>query len=251
MVERDFSGPLLKVERADHHINELERLLGRYVAENRKRFSPKHQERAFKQGREIKFAEPERHTPTVLGDAIHNLRASLDHAYCILIEANGHATTDFSRFPFGKDWSSIKGSIDGHIKAGNGPSEAVRDHIGSEVQPFPGGRYNLWDLHKLDITDKHQRILPMGSYAFFGGMYIVSPSGKVVAQMKNFEFGHDSATGGPLVAGAMAILEDNIQNAFHVTFGKGQPLEGQPILATLHAIRSKVAKVLEGLAVFL
>jgi hypothetical protein len=247
MFQRDFEGPLLKVERADHHIQELERLLERYVAENRKRFSPKRQERALKEGREVRFAEPARHTPTVLGDAIHNLRASLDHAYCILIEANGHTATDYSKFPFGKDWPSVKGFINGQIKERSGPSDAVRDFIGAEVQPFPGGRNNLWDLHRLDITDKHQRILPMGNYAFLSKIIFRGGEGSAVefynAQFANFH--------GSLAKGAVALLEDNIKNAFDVTFGKGQPLEGQPILTTLKTLRANVAEVLKGLSAFL
>ena len=246
----DFFGPFLKVERAGQHIKQLEGLLNRYVSENRKIFSPKYQERAFKQGRDLRFAEHGRHMPTVLGDAIHNLRASLDHAYCILIQANGHTLTDYSKFPFGgNDWVDIKGSIDGNIRAGNGPSETVRDFIGTEIQPFPRGKHNLWDLHRLDITDKHERILPMGSYAFIANAEITypdTPGGGLF--LKNTTFTNFSRIAG---AGAKVILRDHVKNAFDVTFGIGQPLEGMPILDTLQHLQDSVTHCLKGLREFL
>lgn len=248
MTNMNFDGPLLKVERAEHHIYHLEVLLGHYVADNRKRFRPKQQERAFKQGRSVKFAEPPRHTPTVLGDAIHNLRVALDHAYCILIEANGHTTTDYSSFPFGKDWPSIEGRINKEIEKGNGPSDPVRDFIGTDVQPFPGGPHNLWDLHRLDITDKHKRILPMGSSAFIGSMEVKNPSGwGPRIKLENISL----VNCGGLVEGGIAVLRDEVNTAFDVNFGRGQPLEGQPILVTLRKLKESVCNALRGLSEFL
>lgn len=243
----DFSGPLLKVERADKHIMELETLLRRYVAENAKRLSPKNQERALKQGRVIQDVHPAKHTPTVLGDALHNLRASLDHAYCVLIEANGHTPTDFSRFPFSADWNSMKGSIQGHIALGHGPSATVIDYIETEVQPYPGGKHKLFDLHRLDIADKHQTILPMSAEFHIQHAKIVDPaSGEMRAEISDVAFvgfRHTSLGFG----GNRFVTEHDLKTAFDVRFGQGQPLQGERLLPTVRSLREAVVSVLKGL----
>lgn len=243
----DFSGPLLKVERADKHIKELQILLRRYAADNAKRFSIQNQKRALKQGRIIQDAQPAKHTPTVLGDALHNLRASLDHAYCILIEANGHSTTDRSSFPFTKDWASMKGSIKGHMKSGNGPSPAVVDYIETEIQPHPGGKHNLFDLHRLDIADKHQCILPMSADLHIKHAEVVDPTtGETCAELKDVAFmGFANSSIG--IQRGLFVTEHDLKSAFDVRFGKGQPLEGERLLPTVKALREAVQDSLNGL----
>lgn len=248
MSDVDFTGPYLKVERADKHIREVESLLGRFVADNKKRFLPKNQQRALKEGRPIQDAKPPKHLPTALGDALHNLRVSLDHAYCILIEANGHTVTDHSRFPFGgKDWASIKGSIDGQIGAGNGPSSAVRDFIGIEVQPYPGGKHRLFDLHRLDIADKHQCILPTSAEMYLRKARLVHPvTGATVLQIDQLQMAGNKG-GNFSASGYLLKAENDLKSAFDVTFGDGQPLEGERIMPTLDALRESVLDTLCGL----
>lgn len=241
----DFSGPYLKVERADKHIREVETLLGRFVADNQKRFLPKNQQRALKDGRTIQDAKPPRHFPTALGDAVHNLMASLDHAYCVLIEANRHTTTHRSSFPFSrKDWASVKGTIDGHIACGNGPSVSVRDYIGSEVQPYPGGKHKLLELRELDIGDKHQSILPTSADLYIRKAQLVDPkTRRVVMNIEDVQLGNPGIS----ITGHVFKTEHDLKTVFDVTFGDGQPLEGERILPTVTMLRDNVVAVLNGL----
>lgn len=75
----DLYGPNLKLSRAEHHISELETIFRRYVnAHLRAGRAQKDGHRG--KGPVVFGAQMPKHVPTVLGDAIHNLRVSLDHA---------------------------------------------------------------------------------------------------------------------------------------------------------------------------
>lgn len=234
------------------HIHEVKTLLEDFVSDNKKRFLRENQLRAWREGRAMQDVKPSKHFPTALGDAIHNLMASLDHAYCILIKANGHTTTPRSLFPFSRtDWASVEAHIDGQIAAGNGPSEAVKVFIGDEVQPYPGGKHKIFKLRKLDIADKHQCILPTSADLYLKSAKIVDPrTGRVVANLKDVR-ARDSRSSNINISDHILIEESNLESAFDVTFGNGQPLDGKKILQTINILRNNVCTVLNGLETFI
>ena len=247
MPTLNFEGPFLKVERANQHIKYLEVLLKRYIRENTKVLSPKNQERMLKLGRPITTVHADKHTSTVLGDAVHNLRSSLDHAYCILIKANGRMPDRYSTFPFGHTWVSIKGMIDG--KKDLVPHQDVIDFIRDIAQPHKGGNLRLYDLHELDITDKHKIILPVSSDIFMSKMRLVNPDGTTYSTLTNISLGGNK--GSHLHVEGRAIVYDcDIDSAFDITFDKGQPFEGEGILETIQLLRNNVLITLEGLEKF-
>lgn len=159
MTALRMRGPLLKIERADHHIDKLEEAFSSYVSANLKamrgEFDPNTRE--FRKA-QIGIPLPDR-TALIIGDAVHNLRVSLDHAYWIMVENNGGQWADRIKFPFFSDRPSAEGSINGQPPSSR-PSRQALDYIFGELEPFPGGKFALYDLHKLDITDKHQLLLP-------------------------------------------------------------------------------------------
>src|SRR3546814_8025212 len=88
-----------------------------YVADNVKARRPEPNPNRWKK-RTLGGRIP-KHTPTVVGDAIHNLRASLDHAYCALVKANGGEVHRHTFFPFHKDRQSPKAALNGHEHCGS------------------------------------------------------------------------------------------------------------------------------------
>jgi hypothetical protein len=98
----DFYGPNLKIERAKHHINSLEAFFKQYISHNIKRLHPKRNNQFLERKRARTHA-----LPTVLGDILHNLRAALDNAYCIMVEENGGTVTRWTLFPFHKERQSL------------------------------------------------------------------------------------------------------------------------------------------------
>ena len=134
VTKPDFYGPFLKVERAKHHIRRLEEIFETFVERNVQSLRP---ERNNRPGKPPTFPK---HTPTVLGDAIHNLRASLDHAYCIIARSNGAQITRNTLFPFGKDRQSLVGSVNGHKSLG-WLTDPVVNAIVDGIEPYEGGKW--------------------------------------------------------------------------------------------------------------
>jgi hypothetical protein len=141
----------------------------------------------------------------------------------------------------------MKGSIKGHIQSGNGPSLAALDYIGDEIEPFPGGKHRLFDLHQLDIADKHQALLPTMPYAHMSKVAVAGPDGRVRAHIESLTV--IDCPG--LIKGGTTLFENQMQNAFDVTFGEGQPFAGEPILPSIKRLRNTTCDTLKGLSSFL
>jgi len=245
----DFYGPNLKVERAEHHIDQLNTIFGQFVSNNMKRMRPERQHRLLKAGQTNPPATFPKHTPTVLGDALHNLRVALDHAYHIVCEANGAAFSEWRRFPFHQGRKSLEGSINGHKKEGIAPSDKVGTAILDEIQPYEGGQLGLYGLHKLDITDKHLVLIPTTSSLAIERLDTVDHTGaKTGGGIEGITLQVDQGKGGELLGfqgGAGAVLQGNPKNAFQICFAKGQPFEGDSILETVRSLKAGTIKALD------
>lgn len=89
----------------------------------------------------------------VLGDAIHNFRASLDHLAWHLVSRSPSGHTDHrTAFPIAESqhkWSEkFKSQLNG---IGSAEERFIR-----RLRAFNGGCTELYVLHRLDIVDKHR-----------------------------------------------------------------------------------------------
>lgn len=96
-----------------------------------------------------------REVPLLVGDAVHNIRASLDYLVCALAEHAGIAITAQHAYPFHRDRTRIDAEIARRLK---GLRSDVHVFV-SSTRPFYGGNPPLWTLHVLDNADKHRRLL--------------------------------------------------------------------------------------------
>lgn len=172
------------------------------------------------------------------------------HAYCILVQANGHTINRYTMFPFGKDRNSVAGSISGQMAACHGPSGKVRDIILDEIQPFDGGNgERLYGLHKLDITDKHEVLIPTTTKISLNKVMCTAlPSGSRVM------FDTTISTSNPEVQKkgilnflpGSTIFDANQESkiTFEIGFQIGQPFEGESIIHTLRDLLEVTQKAL-------
>lgn len=247
IMSLDFYGPNLKMDRAEHHINELESIFRRYVIDNMRRARPKKK----RDGREVPSRRvgsklPE-HVPTVLGDAIHNLRVALDHAYTIVVEANGGTTTDWTVFKFGKDRQSLEGSMKG-AKEDRLP-DAIITRILDEIEPYEGGKLSLYDLHRLDITDKHSVLLPLHRAMHIDKFDFLDAAGRPTGGIRGMTLisanQHNTVTGGIIeISGDAGFkLHGNPHSAFDILFGPGT-LQNESVLTTIRRLQANVRTAL-------
>jgi len=245
----DFYGPYLKAERAKHHIDNLESIFKGYAAANRKALIPKYNRKP--RGKPLGAHFP-KHTPTVLGDALHNLRAALDHTYCELVRARGHTPHERSFFPIvnpgGKDtWQSRKAMMEGHEKDGHGPGVRIIEVLTDDVQPYPGGKGDdLVQLHVLDIADKHEILLPTQQLTIVRD--IRTPGGGGISGIGIITSGSKGKPAPPAVSfgpGTGLDPKHNNQASFHICFGGTQPYQGQPIIPVLRGLAARVVETLQ------
>lgn len=105
-------------------------------------------------------ATPER-IALLAGDVIQNLRSSLDQlAYQLFTKQSGFAASArHVYFPIGGDLD------DYHVRRRRdtvGMAGSAQEAIDG-VQPYKGGNDVLWQLHKLNLIDKHRTLITAGS----------------------------------------------------------------------------------------
>lgn len=226
----DFSGPRLKAERAEHHIRHLDEIFRHFIHANTRRLIRKDKTNT----REARVTDLPRHTKTVLGDAVHNLRASLDHAYCELIRANGGTPLNQSYFPFHSTRQAAKGSVNGHKPRGATPSDKVIAAILDDIQPFEGGKGNLYGLHLLDRTDKHSGLIPAVRIMRAGTAIVRNEEGRVAQIWHDLNIISPDGYQGDFIGIAdgwtAAMHNADKKPAFDICFAEGQPFEGESIL---------------------
>ena len=240
MTEELFSGAKLKVKRANQHIQELQTKLLAFLQTD---FYRLHVEEEAKTGEHLlKFEQTKPvpdDIPTIIGDAIHNLRATLDLVACeIVTKAQG--ATDYVKFPVMETRDELIAALNGgEIRvAGADIIALIRDVI----QPYKGGNgHNVWVLHGLDITDKHLRLIPIVSVTAL--THVTGKAGGVTFTDCTFAVG-DGGKVNILAMPGKFTFQGYGQPTLAVLFDKGQVFEGQPIIPTLHQLSQLVSGII-------
>jgi hypothetical protein len=155
-VNKRMAAIRLKVDRARKHLGELEAARNQffadkpYVIESRRNSLT-----GFDEFSVTNLREPPTEIGLIAGDAIHNLRSSLDHLAYELVLSNGMSPTKQTSFPIFDDEATYRSHRAGRVKGMAPLAIAAIDGI----KPFQGGANELWILHSLDIADKHHSYL--------------------------------------------------------------------------------------------
>lgn len=158
----DLSGVLVKIDRAKTHLNDFDRRAERVKDACRKAIVRERDE----QRSEYVFRF--NRVPTVpavlsaiIGDAIHNLRVSLDHLACQLIIATDGTPSNATVFPIHEVPPAPDRYGRTRPQISPGVPKKLREVL-DEVQPYKRAKpahHELAVLHRLDISDKHRELL--------------------------------------------------------------------------------------------
>jgi hypothetical protein len=153
-------GPELKLDRAKKHVRDLESVVEQFfetkpylvgVDDN-----PESDQREFRLVR----ARPVPVGLSIIGgDAIHNLRSTLDYLIWQLALANGTKPNNRTAFPV---WRSEADFVAGRPGCAKGVSEDALEVLYG-LKPYRGGSDFLWRIHQLDIVDKHRLLLAVAT----------------------------------------------------------------------------------------
>jgi hypothetical protein len=162
-VNADLSGVLVKIDRAKTHLNDFDRRASRIEEACRKAIVRERDEQRSEYV--FRFKRVPAIPPVlsaVIGDAIHNLRVSLDHLAWQLVIATGGTPSVATTFPIHKQLLKPDRRGDTRPQIHPGVPPELREIL-DELQPYKQtpkpARHELAILHQLDINDKHRELL--------------------------------------------------------------------------------------------
>jgi hypothetical protein len=240
MDKRPFEASLLKLERGRKHIVDFMAVINAYLKTGFFKLSvDSDRQGASRLKFEVNAPLP-RDVPLIVGDAIHNLRASLDLAVCEAV--NLAKATRNTKFPFAateNDFRNLLKRDDGGLKE---HCPKIYDYIVNEVKPYKGGSDNLYGLHELDIVDKHKLLIPVVSIVALNGVSAEDDRGGSFTGLNIFINQNGTLN---LIRDAAKLKITNYGKArFEVLFDKGHIFEGKPFVPTLNELANKIDVIL-------
>jgi len=177
-----FRDARLKVQRANKHIADLEAAISalkeNYTATVVQNSDTGHQDLIHTIP---EFAAATDEMALIAGDAIHNLKTSLDFAWISTLRKHvPTANLDFAKFPVYSCRRELENALNG-IPINARTNSTLFDLLVSDIQPYEGGHNGVvYALHKLDISDKHLVLLGLLPVAGINGIIVQKPDGEVV-----------------------------------------------------------------------
>lgn len=241
-------GPLRKVDWAKQHVDKLEREVREFADRNPYRivvepsFQPNNPAMIslavrFREEMPDEFA-------LLVGDALHNLRSSLDHLACCLVP--GGTSDPECSFPFAKSESAFEQTMLSRPirKAKPIAIDGIR-----KLKPYPGGNDTLYGLHLIDNLDKHRLLLPVIGASGLKNSFVVKFGdlpGASVFDMKSFGIVgiKDGQKLVVLPKPTNVQLGDEFEAEITILFGEG-PFKGTEAIGWLRQLTNYVRNVIE------
>lgn len=246
MADR-LDGMRRKIERADKHIGELHGAIKEWTDTDPYLVVPEDDLDAGDKVYRVRIREqpPADRWSPIIGDAIHNLRSALDLLVYQLVLANGKTPYTGNGFPIYETEAEYKAKLPGKVQ---GTAKKARKVIDG-CKPYKAGNLGLWQLHALDIIDKH-RLLVTAVASHTGlildlGKSMPFPEG----HRPSIEIGLRPAEGCPLkdgdevyrvTGGANSEPDDDPKFTFDIAIHEPGVVECEPVLPFLGQLMSLV-----------
>lgn len=255
MPRKELIGVWTKIERAKEHSSNLESEIGSFEARDPYMISRETDSQSNEYIFRVHIAEEiPRRWGTVLGDAIHNLRSSLDLLTNELVQNNGVPPSERTGFPIGNNRDGFERQL---RQVAKGISRRAGE-IMHRIEPYKGGKGDLlWRLHRLDIADKHRLLIPVGA-AYRGVLVETTVYGEIFDEPFRLD-PHAVDTGPifPLEDGSVlmrfpfvipdnAYLDTYFKPDFYIAFAEKQIFDGDPVMPTLQKLVDLTEGVVKG-----
>jgi len=184
----------------------------------------------------------------IFGDAIHNLRTSLDYAWVAAMRQINPATVDrHTKFPFRETLQDLDAALTGRNIDVAAPR--LFDGMRTDIKPYRGGNDSLCRLHDLDIADKHLLLTPVVSYSSISDGTVEDETGRP----------HDLNTHGIEGDGPFYVtfrpgykIKDHGHISLTVLFGEGASAPARwDVFAVVEELPFHVTNVLRKIATWL
>jgi hypothetical protein len=244
-----------RIERAEEHIRDFE-IRSRAFRDTRPyrlRFD-RHPQASHGVYRIQIISEPPVILSLAAGEAIHQLRCSLDHLAWQLVEANGEFPGKHTYFPICSTLARYKSESIAKIRGMHVGATMLIDAL----KPYRGGNDDLWKLNELDNVNK-RRQLPLVAFLVRDALV----PRLVSAASVRVNIPHHEAWGDrfPMVkdgTAAMRVIGDHPDDAdkeldidFDIAFGVSQIVEGEPVIPCLRHFVEVVEAVVDRFVTYL
>jgi hypothetical protein len=238
-----FDGARSKVDRADKHILELQAI----VASLEQHYVASIEIDGATGGRSIKYECPEfarflTQIALASGDAVHNLRSALDHAWVGTVDALKLTATKWTKFPFSESSEALDNALT--ARGIKDASPILFEWLRTQVKPYPGGDDLLCALHYVDIMDKHKLLVPVFDCTGASGIRLEDEHGEVEASLMP-KYGTNGIVYVDFFPNVQ--IKDKGRISVAVSFDNGTPLAAVPIPGILDWVCSSVSKIITGL----
>lgn len=237
--ETRFGYALLKIERAEKHVVDLEQRITQasnaYSATQT--FDPKSGQQILHYKTDDRTVK--RDLALILGDALHNFRCALDIAWIAILELRfPDAVNSHNKFTIFNDATHLEGTLKSRKID---PGTPLFEFLVGYVKPYRcGGNAELVALHDLDINDKHFALIPTLSVARIQGVKFKDGRGRG-GETSIMQFGAPLRSQFDVPLGYKAESYGKV--ILGVSFGQGTPLENTEVLPTLVGIRNIVFEI--------
>jgi hypothetical protein len=187
----------------------------------------------------------------IMGDALHNLRSTLDYLVCELVRVQGNEPTTQTAFPIFDNQELYQ---KGKARRTKGMSTVAVEAI-DRIEPWRDGEgHMLWRLHKLNNIDKHRILLTMALVNM--GRTMTDPekaqlrSGQRETEQTKinvFDWILNTSRSAPLTPGQEIFRippGQDISFAVDVAVPETEVAEGVPVFILLRDTRDTVVKAL-------
>ncbi|HEY2858758.1 MAG TPA: hypothetical protein VGJ21_10110 [Terracidiphilus sp.] len=197
--------------------------------------------------------------PLITGDILHSLRGALDYLACGIVPVVTHDT----KFPIAHSAQAYEASLSRLVPGLQG--EALETL--NSIRPYQGGNLCIWELHRLNIIDKHRLLLTVGAINMGPRFFKEGPPTQEKSGPKQVVFKANDGTEviikfvkqGPvsLYQGqellTLSASQTQKEVSFCVAVGINEPglAEGIPLLMLLELISAHVGIAIRKLAPFI
>jgi hypothetical protein len=243
MIKPDLNDAYVKLERARDHMADIESQIASFLSTD---FYQMRLEIDQGAGRmKIVFDslhQPNKRVNALIGDAIGNLRSSLDYLTVAFAYPHTGKTKDFG-FPFADDSNGFAGQV--RSNRCFGPcAAAVQEFFINEIQAYKGGSgHSFWILNQLRNIDKHRLLVATASVA----KVVASLRDRNGNTLQNCSFGVAAGHSGTLIDAPIEHFSftDQPRPAFEVRFQEAGVIEGVSVLKFLTDIASMTKRLLD------
>jgi hypothetical protein len=186
----------------------------------------------------------------ITGDALHNLRSALDLTYYQSVLACEGEPTNWTRFPVFDTREKLIQATDQAVKDER-ITEVVRKFLVDVIKPYEAGNYTIWALHRLNMRDKHELLIPTFEMMGIRGIRLRNHEDILLDYPAVLTSGSCRQRLDETYYGRNPVVESQGEAATGIGFNYGIPFEGENVIRTLDGIAKEVTRTIEAFELLL